>query len=177
MKQLKMIPFLALLLLATAVQADRGKMVDVDELKPSHVHRQASVIITRVVDRYHYRKVPLDNKMSKAVFKRYLESLDPNRSYFTQKDIKNFSRFETRIDDALKKAWLNPAFDIYKTYRKRVDSRVKNAVKLLKTNHDFGADEDYRFDRSDDQWAKNEKVLDETWRKRVKKGGWQGLRR
>ena len=166
----KMIHFLLLPLLwfTAAVQADRGKQVDPSELVPSHVHRQASVIITRVVDRYHFRKTPLDDKLSEIVFKRYLESLDPNRSYFTQKDIKRFSKYKKRIDDALKKAWLTPAFDIFKVYRKRVDKRVKYALKMLNSKHDFSVNEKYRFDRSKTPWVANEKELDETWRKRIK---------
>jgi carboxyl-terminal processing protease len=142
--------------------------VDDKDLVPARLHRQTSVIVTRVVDRYHFRKLDLDDQMSRLIYARYLESLDPNRSFFTEVDLAGFKKHETRLDNALKTADLDPAFRIFRLYRKRVEKWADHAVKLSQTGLDFTVDEDYRFDRSKAPWAKNDAELADIWRKRVK---------
>ena len=51
--------------------------VPLADLQPDPAHRQATLIITKVVDRFHYRKVPLDDALSADILDRYLRSLDP----------------------------------------------------------------------------------------------------
>lgn len=142
--------------------------VDPATLVPSQAHRQSAVIITRVIERHHVRKVPLDDKLSKDIFKRYLETLDPNRSFLTQQDVQGFSKYEKRMDDALNTAELDAVFEIYKTYRKRVERQIANALGLLDQKPDFTVDEEYRFDRSKAPWVKDDQELNDLWRKRVK---------
>ena len=57
-----------------------AKEVPVDALVPDNIQRQTALIVNRVLERYHYRKVVLDNKLSEKILDRYLESLDPNKS-------------------------------------------------------------------------------------------------
>lgn len=142
--------------------------VSVDDLVPNRAHRQATMIITRVIDRYHYRNLPLDDKLSQSILDRYLESLDPNRSFFTAEDIASFSVYKNQLDDAFKNAWLDPAFNIFRTYRKRVDECIAKAVVLLDSKFDYKVDESFRFDRSEAPWVEDKRALFELWRLRVK---------
>jgi carboxyl-terminal processing protease len=143
--------------------------VPVSELKPDASHRQAALIITKVVDRFHYRKVPLDDALAADILDRYLRSLDPNRSFFSARDVEEFGVHRNTLDDALSRADLKPAFDIFKRFRSRVDERVGYAVKLLEANQfDFERDERYRFDREKADWEADRAALDDLWRKRVK---------
>ncbi|MFN9999822.1 MAG: hypothetical protein ACK559_01720, partial [bacterium] len=52
----------------------------------------------------------------------YLESLDPSRIFFTAADIADFSRFQTRLDDAVRAipADLDPAFTVHGRYAQRM---------------------------------------------------------
>jgi carboxyl-terminal processing protease len=139
------------------------------DLVPSKIHRQSAVIITRVVERYHVRKVALDDKLSKEILKRYLEALDPNRSFFNQQDVNGFEKkYQTRLDNALKTADLDGPFLIFREYRKRVEQRIALALAFLDSKLDFGVDEDFRFDRSKAPWPKDEAEVQDLWRKRVK---------
>jgi carboxyl-terminal processing protease len=142
--------------------------VSIDQLKPSREHRQSTLIISKVIDSYHYKKYSLDNAFSEVILDRYIESLDPNKRYFTQRDIDGFSRYRDRMDDALRWAALEPAFKIFRTYRLRVEERISYALELLEQDFDFSQDEKYRFDREDVPWAADEAELAELWRKRVK---------
>ncbi len=164
----KFLPLLLLWPLVSAGAATSNHEVSPADLVPSQTHRQAAVIITKVIERHHVRKVPLDDKLSKEIFKQYLEALDPNRSFFTQEDVRSFSAYETRMDDVLNTAELEPPFEIFLTYRKRAEAQVKLALRLLDQKQDFTVNEDYRFDRTKAPWAADGKELDDIWRKRVK---------
>jgi len=144
------------------------RTVGLSELEPSRQHRQAALIITKVIDRYHYKKTSLDNELSEQILERYLETLDPNRFFFLQTDINQFIKHQYRFDDYLRSAQLDTAFDIFRVYRTRVRERVDVAVKLLEKPFDFKSDEEYQFEREDAPWAKNRSELDELWRLRVK---------
>jgi carboxyl-terminal processing protease len=159
---------LSWLLLAGAALAVATE-VPLAALKPDASQRQAALIITKVVDRFHYRKVPLDDSLAADILDRYLRSLDPNRSFFSATDVADFEVYRSSLDDALARADLEPAFDIFKRFRGRVDERVTKAMALLDANNfDFSLDERYRFDREKADWAADGAALDELWRKRVK---------
>lgn len=117
---------------------------------------------------YHYKKTRLDDALSAEILDRYLESLDPNRSYFLQEDIAAFSKYRDALDNELRDAKLHAAFDIFTVFLKRFDDRVDYAKGLLEREFNFEVNEDYVIDRSKAPWTKNHAELDETWRKRVK---------
>jgi len=169
------IRFLTLLLLALWSLAGWSQAVakaaetPLEALQPDRRQRQAALIITKVVGKYHYKDAPLDDRLSEEIFKRYLEALDPNRSYFTQREIDGFGKYRTRFDDALRQADLDAAFEIFRAYRQRVERQMELALQLLKANDfDFTQDEEYLFDRAKAPWPADEAELRELWRKRVK---------
>ncbi len=143
--------------------------IPLKELQPTREQRQSTLIINNVVGKYHYKKSVLNDAMSSAILERYLESLDANKRYFTQLDVDRFSKkYQNRLDDALRGAMLEPAFEIFTAYRLRVEERVSHALKLLDSNFNYELDENYRFDREDAPWAADKAELDELWRKRIK---------
>jgi len=142
--------------------------VPLSELAPEPSERQATVLITKVVDRYHFRNRALDDKLSSTMLDNYLDALDPNHIYFRQNDVGTFEIYRGRLDDALKEARLEPAFSIFRIYRYRVEERVTFAKSLLGRDLDFTRDEDYVFDRKDLPWPADRAEQDDLWRKRVK---------
>jgi carboxyl-terminal processing protease len=118
--------------------------------------------------RYVYRSKPLDDAMSREIHRRYLESLDSQKLYFTQADISRFDAYRDRHDDAIKGQQFGAAYDIFATYVKRVDQRVAYARRLLAQPFDFSQDETWEYDREDAAWAKDATELDAAWRKYVK---------
>jgi len=142
--------------------------VSIGDLYPHRSHRQSTVVITDVISKYHYRDIDLDDALSSQMLERYLDTLDPNRSFFIHKDVDAFSAYEEELDDALKQAQLDPAFEIFRTYRQRVNLQVKHALHFLEEEFDFTKDEEYRFDRSKAPWAADQGALDTLWHKRVK---------
>ncbi|HEU5399447.1 MAG TPA: carboxy terminal-processing peptidase [Gammaproteobacteria bacterium] len=125
-------------------------------------------VIAGLMERAHYSNRPLDDTLSQQIFKHYLEDLDPNRSYFTQGDVDSISGMKLTLGDDIRDGRLQPAFDIYNLFQKRVAERLQYAMQLLSKEPDFSVQERYTFDRSKAPWAKDSAELDDLWRKRVK---------
>jgi len=138
------------------------------ELFPSQTQAKTAIVINKVLERYHYRKVNFDDAFAHGVVDRYLEALDPSRSFFLTGDVERFQSSADRLNDSLRRGELDAAFDIFRVYRMRVDERVAHALALIGGNFDFTVDESYQFDRSTSSWAKTDGDLDEIWRQRVK---------
>ncbi len=117
--------------------------------------------------RYAYRPRALDDALSQEIFKRYLESLDGGKQYFTAADVEAFAPYRTQLDDAIRSGELAPAYDIFGVYRQRVDERIAHARGLLKQDFDFTGDQRWEYDREEAPWPKDSAELDEVWKKSV----------
>jgi carboxyl-terminal processing protease len=146
-----------------------------ESLSPTTEQRFTTRLASRFLSSYHYAAEELDDALSERIFKQYLERLDPNKMYFLQRDINQLDRYRHRLDDALRAAEIEPAFEIFSIYRKRLQQRIEHARETLATDFDFTVEEEYEFDRSDSEWADSAETLDEIWRKRVK-NDWLGLK-
>ncbi len=164
------LPVISVLLFCLASYSVRAEIPVVDEsrLVPAERHERATEIITHIIDSYHYKNRPLDDHLSSSILDQYLESLDPNRSYFLASDIHSFEKYRYTLDNSLKNGDLKPAFVIFKVYRKRVEERINIAMAILERDFNFEKDETYIFDRRDSNWAESKTELDDIWRKRIK---------
>ena len=126
----RLLVFLLGLLLVQAVSA-KVQSVDPADLVSSDRLGKTAVIITKVIERYHYKKAPLDDALSEQILDRYLEALDPNRSFFLAKDIARIQVYRDSLDDELRSGNVDAAFEIFRIYRRRVEERVAKALGLL----------------------------------------------
>lgn len=116
----------------------------------------------------HYSHPKFDDELSEEAFRQLIKSFDPNRSYFYQSDIDQLKVFEDKFDDALRTGKIEVAYSFFEVFENRFRERYEYALKLLEEPMDFSADESFAYDRTEAEWAKNEKELNEIWRKRVK---------
>ena len=169
-----LLPLLAGGLLAAAVSAYAtvaAPAAATSALKPISPDPHQALVdetVTGLLQRYHYSKRPLDAGLSQAIFKHYLEDLDPNRSYFLQSDIDGLAGDKLTFGDDIRDGELQPAFDIYNLFQKRVSERLQYALQMLGHEPDFTVNESFVFDRTKAPWAKDSAELDDLWRKRVK---------
>ncbi len=139
------------------------------DLKPELRHSQISRLVTDFIEKSHYSKVRVDDELSSSVFDNYLDSLDGNRSYFLQSDIKEFEAFRYRLDNAVHGTYsLVPVFDIFERYTERARAQLEYAITLLETEPDFTIEESFQFDREEAEWPGSQDELNELWRKYVK---------
>lgn len=139
-----------------------------DSLSPTAEHEEAAELISHIMQRYHYSRVTLDDELSEQIFTRFLDSLDPQKTFFLASDIAEIEQYRRQFDDALNDAPLEPVFEIFKRFRARVEERAEFARRQLGTEFDFTVDEEYAFDREEADWPQTQKAADELWRKRVK---------
>ncbi len=156
-----------LLVLAAPLGA-RVNLVHSEDLVPTPLQSKAALIVNKVLERYHYKKLVLDDEFASTILKGYLDALDPNRSFFLQRDIDRFAVLEKRLDDELKRGNLEIPFSIFRTYRERVDERVNKALTLIEKSFNFNESDEYLFDRAKAPWPKDEAEQNEIWRKRIK---------
>ncbi|MEC9248684.1 MAG: carboxy terminal-processing peptidase, partial [Pseudomonadota bacterium] len=108
------------------------------------------------------------DELSVKVLESLIDSLDPMRLYFTTEDLDVIYQQKLLFDNYLRSANLEPFFEIFKEYRKRLIERTNYAVHLLESNLDFNTDEYVELDRKKVKRAAGRDDLNEFWRKRVK---------
>ncbi|MFC5510191.1 carboxy terminal-processing peptidase [Massilia jejuensis] len=167
-KQMLIVALAAACAMSThAVTAQPEKVASV-QMKPVAAQTQAALWASRVLGRYHYKAMPLDDAMSEKIFDNYFETLDSEKLYFTQADVERFAPMRSKFDDAINNEDLTQPFAIYNLYQQRFADRMNYARSLLKTRLDFTVDETLQLDREKAPWAKSEDEVRDLWRKRVK---------
>jgi carboxyl-terminal processing protease len=138
------------------------------QLKPIPEQAQAALWASKLLARYHYKAMPLDDAMSGKIFDRYFKTLDSEKLYFVQGDIDQFDVVRNKLDDAINNENLTLPFAIYNVYQQRFTERMAYARELIKGKFDFSADETFQLDREKAAWPKNDDEARDLWRKRVK---------
>ncbi len=145
--------------------------IEAPVLSPLEVHPRTSLTVVEQLRYNHYVKKPLDDGISSDVFDKYLDTLDGGRAYFVAADIVEFEQYRYTLDDALKRANLDPAFTMYNRYQTRVVERLQFLLTQLNqgiANTDFSADESIEIDRENSAWPRTQAEQDDLWRKRLK---------
>lgn len=155
--------------LAGSVQAPASpSLLPAGAVAPTDSQRATARKVGRLLEEYHYSHAPIDRKMSDVVFQRYLEFLDPQRSYLLATDVNEFSAYRYQFDDMIRTGNVDPAFLMFARFQQRNRERMQFALAQLKTEPDWTVDESFDFDRAHAPWPAEEAQLNDLWRKRVK---------
>lgn len=163
------IALLALLSLPALSNTD-GRTSTVEENKflyPEQRHERIGELVAQFIQKSHYNQVAVDDELSSRVLDFYVESLDRNRMYLLAGDIEYFERYRYQLDDIVKSKPLDPVYEMFEVYQTRVRERLKFALAQLEVQPDFSSDAEYQFDRTEEPWAADSKILDAIWRDRV----------
>ena len=137
-------------------------------LAPTDQQNYVARRVSDIVAREHYRRAPLDDRLSSLILDRYLDAIDGSRSYFFASDIAEFEKYRYELDDAIKAGDVEPAFAIFRKFQQRSRERIGYAGSLLATKPNFDVDESFSFDREKEPWPASVAEMNELWRKRVK---------
>ena len=80
--------------------------------EPTNRFERILKLIGEFLEEGHYNPKKIDDGFSKVVFDKFLKYLDSEKSYFLQSDIKEFKKFENRIDDEIHGAQLESFYSI-----------------------------------------------------------------
>ncbi len=134
-------------------------------------NRLTGSVVKGIVERFvaiHYSQMPLDDSISKEIFKLYLNRLDPGHYYFLEKDIQEFQRYETRLDDMLRRGNIEFALDVFSRFKTRLQQRLQQLEGFLQQEFDFSKDGEWRIKRSEEPYPKDLKAAQEIWRLKIK---------
>ena len=160
---------LAALALAGSVQAPASpSLLPPGAIAPTDAQRATARKIGRILEEAHYSHAPIDRKMSETVFQRYLEFLDPQRSYLLAADINEFSAYRDQFDEMIRTGNIDPAYLMFARFQQRNRERMQYALAQLKTEPDWTVDESFEFDRLHAPWSADQTQIDDLWRRRVK---------
>ncbi len=145
-----------------------AKEVNWKTLAPDEDQIITSLNIFEILRRHHYLKLPIDAKQSEIVFDSYFKSLDPQRSFFLQADIDEFTPLRTEFFRLLRYGQLKQGFTIYQRYLNRVQERtnfliakVNDGIDKVNTN----SDETILIDREKAPWPQNITEQKDLWNK------------
>lgn len=122
-----------------------------------------------ILEQRHFSPKKIDDSFSKVIFKKYLETLDPDKNIFLQSDIDELKKYETTIDDEIhgdQPIRFFPA--VSAIYTKRVASAMQDYKEALSKPFTFTADESVQLDRDSANYPVSESDRKEVWRKRMK---------
>jgi len=140
-------------------------------LVSEEVYGNTAAKLLAELEEKHYSRILFDDQFSDKVFDAYMKALDGSRLYFLQEDVDSLSIYSTALDDTLKSANIDPAFEIYNLYHKRLLERLVYAIDQVENHlpsYDFTAEESIEIDREEAPYALTTADLDELWRQRVK---------
>lgn len=131
---------------------------------------ETAVEIIEKLTTKHYRQKPIDDELSQDLLSRYMDQLDPAKSYFLLSDVNEFKQWETKLDDLLKEGDVTPGAIIYNRYYQRATDRLQSNIDLLKSDFafDLTKDEYLPYDVDGNQWPTTTADADDFWRKRIK---------
>lgn len=150
-------------------------VLDIDALytplESKQIHGDTAVKLLNELETKHYSSIDINDNFSSTVFDSYIDALDGSKLYFLKEDIDALSAYRYTLDNSLEDGSVEPGFEIYNLYYRRILERMIYAVDRVE-NHvsemDFTIDEAIEIDREDAPYAASPAELDELWRLRIK---------
>lgn len=124
--------------------------------------------VGEMLEEGHYSPKKIDDNFSKEIFKKFINELDGDKTYFLQSDIDALRKYETSIDDEIHGKELQSFYAINELYNKRLTEAEALYKELLAKPFEFTKDETVSLEGDKLPFAKNQAELKEVWRKRLK---------
>jgi carboxyl-terminal processing protease len=135
-------------LLVTAAEPTATPRRDADD---PQTEANIAKSVARVLERFHYSQLKLDDELSEQFLERYLENLDGQHSHFLRSDAEEFESYRTKLDDlTLRAGDTSPAHKIFGRLLERVEQRVNFVTNLLSSERfTFDSDDNFLINRKD----------------------------
>ncbi|NQX89055.1 MAG: carboxy terminal-processing peptidase [Halioglobus sp.] len=133
--------------------------------------RESVIEMLEQLEERHYSKQAYDDSLSSEHLDSYIDSLDRNKMLFTAADIVEFESYRLVMDDHLRKGKLDAGFAIFNRYHERLLERIESVLETLPETvaaMDFTKEESFALDSESRDWARDNKELDDRWRKQLK---------
>ena len=125
-------------------------------------------ILRNILTRSHFVVKEMNDEFSEYVFHEFINGLDPNKRYFTKRDIKNFEKYKYDIDNQLLREDLSFYNLVYDQFTRKINNAKSYYVDLLAEPFNYDKKEAINIDYDKVSFAKNENQLIDYWRKQLK---------
>ena len=133
-------------------------------LVPSPFMSDETKWLLSALEKAHYSKLSIKDLNIDQFLENFLENLDKQKLFFTHLDTQDFKlRYKPTLLTYLKQGNLYPAFEMYENYRKKAIARLKETSLLLEVIPDLNTSLSFHVDRSEVEWSKSKKELDQVW--------------
>ncbi|MCG8748466.1 carboxy terminal-processing peptidase [Tenacibaculum finnmarkense] len=167
MKKKFIIPFLAVIVFfSNTIYSNTTS--DKNPNKDPEKDRVIIYVLKNILSRYHYVQKELNDEFSEHVYTSFIDGLDPNKRYFTQEDLTEFSQFKYQIDDQLKNTEIHFYKLVYNRFLEKLTAAKNNYRALLAQPFNYKKNEVINVDYEKIPFAKNESELVDYWRKQLK---------
>ena len=137
--------------------------------QPRFDKRQVIInIVMTTLKNSHYEPQKLDDEFSKKLFKLYLERLDYNKKFLTQKEVDELKVYETDLDNQIELG----TFEMYdlsiEILNRKVNEMESLYKKILSQPFNFEENEEIETDPEKTKYCKDNNDLENEWRKSLK---------
>lgn len=113
----------------------------IEDLSAKKIHNQQAVVVTQVLMKHHFSKIPVEDSLSAFVYNAFLTSIDYNKMYFTKKNLAEFETYRYQIDNYMISGDLTFPFAFYNKFRNLFYKRHHLIDSTLDQGFDFTKDE------------------------------------
>jgi carboxyl-terminal processing protease len=116
----------------------------------------------------HYLFKAFDENISRRVFLKWIQELDPGKNFFLQNDIQSFKIYENHLGQKVARTDCRFIHDQYSVFLERLSQSKQIILSLLNSEPDFSLPEFMESDRKKLEWVSSEQELQERWRQQIK---------
>ncbi len=168
MKRYKVKRNFIILLLVTLLSVTSCSFTTKDFDEDSDKDKVLIELITYVIEQGHFDMKEIDDEFSEAVFKDYIQGLDPIKRHFLASDFQDFEAFRTQIDDQIENknlVFFNLTVEIL---TQRMEEAKGFYSELLAKPFNFQEEEVINTDYEKLDYASSKSELKKRWRQQFK---------
>ncbi|MCL4279820.1 MAG: tail-specific protease, partial [Ignavibacteriaceae bacterium] len=137
-------------------------------IEPKNHFTLENQLVTTMLSRYHYKDFTIDDSLSSIILDKYLKSLDYSKVYFYESDISSFEKNRYLFDDYFLDGNVQPFFDMFNVYEKRMLERMEFVDTILTAGFDFSQDDSVEINRDSSDWIASTEEMNKLWEGRIK---------
>jgi carboxyl-terminal processing protease len=130
--------------------------------------RLLSYLLSQQLTQNHYSDQTLDDQLSAAAFKLYLQQLDSQKRFLLQEDVAKLRVYEKQVDDELLSGYLQLPVVSAVLHRQRIDEAEILIRQIMDDGFDFRTSETLQTDAEKLDYCQDRLGLRERWRKTLK---------
>lgn len=122
-------------------------------------------IVKNALEQYHFKNLKIDKDLSVKAFDQYLKRIDFGKQFLTAPEVAKLKKYENKMHEQM----VNGDHKLIEESMTLVNNRLKNLDKLrediFKKQFNFNTEETLETDPDKRAYLKNDKELNEHWRK------------